>query len=70
MIDILKIRNKLAVQLVAELGVYTLPIGASTPAIYTVNNVDLDPPRDWKISGVECLHHALSIASPWLVLGG
>jgi hypothetical protein len=55
MIDIAGIRAKLAVQLVDELGVYTLPVGGITPAIYTVNNVDLDPPRDWQISGIECL---------------
>jgi hypothetical protein len=55
MIDIVGIRTKLATQLVDELGFYTVPAGATTPAIYVVNNVDADPPRDWQVSGLECL---------------
>jgi hypothetical protein len=54
-IDIVGIKTKIAAQLVDDLGLYTAPDGSTVPAIYLVNNVDVDPPRDWKISGIECL---------------
>jgi hypothetical protein len=54
-IDIAGIKSRLATQLVDDLGLYTAPDGSTVPAIYIVNNVDKDPPRDVKISGIECL---------------
>lgn len=55
MINIDLIKAKLYAQLIDELGLYTAPDDSSIKAIYTVKNVDLDPPRDLKISGLECL---------------
>ena len=54
-IDIVGIKAKLAAQLVTELGLYTATDNTTAPAIYIVNNLDSDPPRDVKITGVECL---------------
>lgn len=54
-IDIAGIKSRLATQLVDDLGRYTATDGSTVPAIYIVNNVDLDPPRELKISGIECL---------------
>jgi hypothetical protein len=54
-IDIEGIKSKLAAQLVDDLGRYTAADGSSVSAIYIVNNLDLDPPRELKISGIECL---------------
>ncbi|WP_310424886.1 hypothetical protein [Chamaesiphon sp. VAR_48_metabat_135_sub] len=54
-IDIVGIKAKLATQLVTELGLYTATNGSTVPAIYIVNNLDIDPPRDVEISGIECL---------------
>jgi hypothetical protein len=54
-IDIVGIQTKLTTQLVDVLGTYTAPDGSTAKAIYIVDNVDLDPPRDLKISGIECL---------------
>jgi hypothetical protein len=55
MIDIPKFYTDLSNQLSSELGLYTATDGSTAAAIYIVNNVDLDPPRDLKISGIECL---------------
>lgn len=54
-IDTVGLKTKLATQLVDVLGVYMAPDNSTTAAIYIVNNVDSDPPRDLKVSGIECL---------------
>jgi hypothetical protein len=54
-IDTVGLKTKLAAQLVDDLGIYTAPNGSTEKAIYIINNLDLDPPRDLKVSGVECL---------------
>lgn len=70
MIDIVGIKTKLAVQLVDELGLYTAPDGSAIAAIYIVNNVDSDPPRDLKISGLECLVFRAIDRVPQACFGG
>jgi hypothetical protein len=69
-IDIIGIKAKLATQLVADLGLYTATDGSITKAIYIVNNLDLDPPRDVKISGIECLIYRVVDRVPQACFGG
>jgi hypothetical protein len=49
------IRDKLATQLATKLGTYTALDSSTLPAIYVFNNIDNEPPREWKIEGIECL---------------
>lgn len=69
-IDIAGIKGKLAVQLVDYLGLYTATDGSTAAAIYIVNNLDLDPPRDVKISGIECLVYRSVDRVPQACFGG
>jgi hypothetical protein len=70
MIDIIGIKSTLAVQLVDTLGLYTATDGSTVAAIYIVNNVDLDPPRNLKISGIECLISRAVDRVPQACFGG
>jgi hypothetical protein len=69
-IDIVGIKTKLATQLVDDLGLYTATDDTTVPAIYIVNNPDLDPPRDVKISGIECLVYRVVEHVPQACFGG
>ena len=50
--------------LASLLGTYTLLSGTTQPAIYVVNNAMTDPPRDWKVAGLECLVHKHPRSAP------
>lgn len=69
-IDIFGIKEKLSAQLVDELGLYTAGDGSTARAIYVVNNLDVDPPRDVKISGIECLVYRVVDRVPQACFGG
>lgn len=64
------VRDKLAVELVDSLGTYQLPNGSTAAAIYVVTNVDKDPPRDWQVSGIECLVSSMVDRVPQACFGG
>jgi hypothetical protein len=70
MIDFPKLYATLSSQLASEIGSYTATDGSTAAAIYIVNNVDLDPPRDLKISGVECLIYRSLDRVPQACFGG
>jgi hypothetical protein len=40
--------------LLTELGSYTLPNNSPVRAIYVIGDPKKDPPKDWKVTGVEC----------------
>jgi hypothetical protein len=62
------IRTKLTAAL--TLGTYTDPSNTVYPAIYTVTNLDTDPPRDWQVSGLEVLIRRGKIRNPRRLTGG
>ncbi|MBD3883849.1 hypothetical protein IFO70_18980 [Phormidium tenue FACHB-886] len=55
MIDVLELRNALETALVDELGTYTFPTGATTPAIAVDMGNGQYPPAGVKPEGLECV---------------
>lgn len=47
------LREQLLALFGSELGTYTLPSGATVPAIYVVGRHQV--PSDWRVSGIECI---------------
>lgn len=48
-----QLRDALLATFGSELGFYTLPSGATVPAIYVVGRQQV--PSDWRVSGIECI---------------
>ncbi len=67
---IIDLRSKLQIALTPVLGTYQPHGAALIPACYVVNNIDKDPPRDWKIVGLECLIHRSPKHAPKSLFGG
>lgn len=67
---IVDLRTKLGTALVSVLGTYQPPGATLIPACYVVSNIDKDPPRDWKIVGLECLIHRSPKHAPKSLFGG
>lgn len=55
MIDLMAIRTALATALADELGTYTFPDGQVTPAIAVDDGSGNYPPKDAKVTGLECI---------------
>jgi hypothetical protein len=67
---VIDLRFKLLTALTPVLGSYQPPGSTLISACYVVNNIDKDPPRDWKIVGLECLIHRSPKHAPKSLFGG
>lgn len=53
--SLLQIRQQLLALFGSELGIYTLPSGATKVAFWTTGPGQQRVPPDWRVSGIECI---------------